>query len=155
MKPTFDSWYWKKMASSRELADETEQVKQLLLSVRTIAMVGVSKNRHRDSYYVAAYLQKAGYRIIPVNPTAGDILGEKTYPDLKSIREPFDIVDIFRKPSDVAQSVDEAIPLKPKAIWLQLGTGLHPELKEKVLNANIRFIQNRCMKVDHQFLIRG
>lgn len=155
MKPTFDSWYWNKMNSSKELTEETERVRELLGEIRTIAVVGVSKSRHRDSHYVASYLQRAGYRIIPVNPTAEEILGERAYPNLTSVQEPIDVVDIFRKPDDVHLSVDEAIPLKPRAVWLQLGTGSHPELADQVKGAGIMFIQNRCMKVDHQFLIRG
>lgn len=143
------------MTSSKELSEETDRVRQLLASIHTIAVVGVSKNRHRDSHYVASYLQRAGYKIVPVNPTADEILGEKAYPDLRSIREQIDVVDIFRKPEEIHFSVDEAIPLKPRAIWLQLGTGTHPELAEKVNQATIMFVQNRCMKVDHQFLIRG
>src|SRR5690606_22092877 len=112
------------------------------------------KNTTRDSNFVGRYLKNADYTIFPVNPTAPQILGIETYNDLASIPVPIDIIDIFRRPEEIAAVVEEAIPLRPKAIWLQLGTGTHPDLKERVESEGIRFIQNRCIKVDHQFLIR-
>ena len=154
MKPTFGSWYDKKMYATPELAEETGHIEGFLPGVETIAVVGLSKNRHKDSHYVAKYMKNAGYKIIPVNPTADEILGQKAYPDLASIPESVDIVDIFLKPELIPLAVDEAIKLNPKAIWLQLGTGTHDDLAEKVKAAGIEFIQNRCIKVDHQFLVR-
>lgn len=154
MKSTFNNWYEKKMRANADIAEETDQAEQLLEEAGIIAIVGISRNPHRDSHYVGRYLQNAGYKIIPVNPGADEILGNKAYPDLQSIPHPVDVVDIFRSPDDIPDVVDEAIEIHPKAVWLQLGTGTHNEVGEKVKKAGIKFFQNRCMKVDHQFLIR-
>lgn len=154
MRKTYNDWYLKKMRATEELSRETDQVEQLLEKVQTIAIVGISRNRHRDSQYVARYLQNAGYKIVPVNPAADEILGEKSYPDLQSIPFPVDVVDIFRRPEDIPDVINEALSINPKVIWLQLGTGTHPEERKKVESENITFVQKRCIKVDHQFLIR-
>ncbi|HBQ60228.1 MAG TPA: hypothetical protein DD671_11565, partial [Balneolaceae bacterium] len=127
MRKTYNDWYLKKMRATEELSKETDQVEQLLEKVQTIAVVGISRNRHRDSQYVARYLQNAGYKVVPVNPAADEILGEKSYPDLQSIPFPVDVVDIFRRPEDIPEVVEEALSINPKVIWLQLGTGDHPE----------------------------
>jgi uncharacterized protein len=154
MEPTFRAWYERKMLATPELVEETRLVETILKSKKTIAIVGISKNTHKDSHYVGRYLKNAGYRVVPVNPTAKHILDEQCYPDLKSIPFEVDVVDIFRKPSEVLQTVDEALTIKPKVIWLQLGTGTHPEALERATRQGCVFIQNRCMKVDHQFLMR-
>ena len=154
MRKTYNDWYLKKMRATEELSKETDQVEQLLEKVQTIAVVGISRNRHRDSQYIARYLQNAGYKVVPVNPAADEILGEKSYPDLQSIPFPVDVVDIFRRPEDIPEVVEEALSINPKVIWLQLGTGDHPEEREKAASKNITFVQKRCIKVDHQFLIR-
>ncbi len=154
MKSTFNGWYEKKMRKTPELSEETDRVESFLPTISTIAIVGISRNRHRDSQYVGRYLQNAGYKIIPVNPAADEILGEQAYPDLASIPFPVDVVNIFRSPDDISQAVDEALAVKPKVIWLQLGTGKHPDQKTKVHEKGVEFVQNRCIKVDHQFLIR-
>lgn len=154
MRNTFTDWYRNKMYATPELAAETDDIAEWLGTVKTIAIVGISKNPTKDSHFVGRYLQKAGYRVIPVNPTADEILGEKCYPDLAGIPGPVDVVDIFRKPEDIPAVVGEAIGISPKAIWLQLGTGEHPELKKSTEEIGIRFVQKRCIKADHQFLIR-
>ncbi len=156
MKNTFNSWYDQKMYATPELADETDRVEGFLGGLKTIAIVGISKNEQKDSHFVGRYLKNAGYRIFPVNPTATEILDQPCYPDLASIPEPVDAVDIFRRPEDIPATVREAMALdpRPKVIWCQLGTGDHPELKAELEAAGVIFIQNRCMKVDHQFLIR-
>jgi uncharacterized protein len=154
LKSTFNGWYEKKMRKTPDLANETDRIESFLPNISTIAIVGISRNRHRDSQYVGRYLQNAGYKIIPVNPSADKILGEKAYPDLESIPFSVDVVNIFRSPDDISQAVDEALAISPKVIWLQLGTGKHPEQKTRVLKTGIEFVQNRCIKVDHQFLIR-
>lgn len=142
------------MRSSSDLSNETDRIEVILDSVKTIAIVGISRNRHKDSNFVGRYLQNAGYRIIPVNPGADEILGEKAYPNLQSVPEQIDIVDVFIKPDHVPKIVAEALRLKPKVIWLQLGTGNHPEEKQRAIDAGVMMVQNRCIKVDHQFLIR-
>lgn len=142
------------MRATPELSAETDAVEQLLEEIQTIAIVGISRNRHKDSHFVGRYLQNAGYRILPVNPGADKILGEQVYPDLKSVPVNVDVVDIFMRPEHIPGIVDQALAVHPKTIWLQLGTGTHPEEARKAALAGVGMIQNRCMKVDHQFLIR-
>ena len=96
-------------------------IEEQLSKSRTIAVVGLSPDPRRDSHRVAKYLQEQGYRIIPVNPMADRVLGEKSYPDLKSVPEPIDMVDIFRRSEHVATIVDEAIEVGAKYIWMQDG----------------------------------
>ncbi len=154
MRTTFNTWYDNKMRSTPELSQETDHIENLLKEIKTIAIVGISRNKHKDSHYVGRYLQNAGYTIIPVNPEADEILGQKAYPDLISIPEQVDAVDVFIKPDYVHLVMNQALEIDPKAIWLQLGTGTHPEQAERAKQAGVFMIQNRCIKVDHQFLIR-
>ncbi|NBC25377.1 MAG: CoA-binding protein [Bacteroidetes bacterium] len=142
------------MRATPELAGETDKIEHWLDNIQTIAIVGISRNRHKDSYFVGRYLQNAGYTIIPVNPGATEILGQKAYPDLVSIPGDIDAVDVFIKPEYVSEIVDQALEIDPKVIWLQLGVGEHPEEIEKANKHGVMMVQNRCMKVDHQFLIR-
>jgi uncharacterized protein len=95
--------------------------KQLLTDLRTIAVVGISTNPGKDSHMVAAYLKKHGYRIIPVNPGADEVLGEKSYPDLRSIPEPVDIVDVFRRPEFLPEIAEQAVAIHAKVLWMQKG----------------------------------
>ena len=154
MRNTFNSWYDKKMRATPEISEETDKIEHWLDNIETIAIVGISRNRHKDSHFVGRYLQKAGYNIIPVNPGADEILGKKAYPNLKSIPEKIDAVDIFIKPEYIPEVVDQALEVDPNVIWLQLGTGEHPGEIEKTKKHDVLMVQNRCMKVDHQFLIR-
>src|SRR5215216_6246680 len=96
-------------------------LKDILLSAKTIASVGLSGNQDKESYWVGAYLKEQGYHIIPVNPTAAEILGEKSYPDLESVPEKIDVVQVFRKPEDVPPVVDGAIKAGAKVVWMQEG----------------------------------
>lgn len=154
MESTYRDWYQKKMFATDELAQETNIALDVLQKSKNIAVVGLSKDRFKDSQYVARYLQNAGYKIIPVNPTAEEILGEKVYKSLSEIPDTIDIVDVFLKPEFIPSFIDEAISVNPKAIWLQLGTGKQQEAKEKSESAGIPLFENRCIKVDHQFLMR-
>ena len=142
------------MRSTPQLSEETDRVQELLKEIKTIAIVGISRNRHKDSRYVGSYLKRAGYKIIPVNPNADTILGETSYPDLESIPENVDAVDVFLPEEWMPEIIEQSIPLEPRAIWLQLGTGKHPEKAGFAKNKNLMIVQNRCMKVDHQFLVR-
>ena len=112
-------------------------------------MVGLSPKPHRDSHEVAKYLQQNGYRIIPVYPRTDSILGEKVYPDLKSIPYEVDVVDIFRKSQDVPPVVDEAIKIGAKAVWMQLGI-VHEEAAAKARDAGLGVVMDRCMLVEHR-----
>jgi predicted CoA-binding protein len=154
MKSTFNNWYDKKMRDTDELSAETDQAEQILDEISTIAIIGLSRSFHKDSQFIGRYLQNAGYQIVPVNPGADEILGEKAYPDLESIPFEIDAVDVFLPQKIIPQAVDQAIEIDPKAIWLQLGTGQNPDEKKKAEEAGIPLFENRCIKVDHQFLIR-
>ena len=116
-------------------------VDEQLLNSKTIAVVGLSDNPQRPSYGVAKYLQSQGYRIIPVNPLIEEALGEKSYPDLKSVPEPIDMVDIFRRSELVPPVVDEAIEVRAKYIWMQDGV-INQEAAAKAEAAGIGVIMD-------------
>ncbi len=126
-------------------------VQDILEKSKVIAVVGLSPKPHRDSHEVARYMQDNGYRIIPVYPRADSILGEKVYPDLKSIPEKVDVVDIFRKSQDVPPVVDEAIEIGAKAVWMQLGI-VHEGAAAKAREAGLGVVMDRCMLVEHRNL---
>lgn len=128
------------------------QMKELLTAARTIAVVGLSDKPDRASYGVAAYLQRAGYRIIPVNPVLkGPVLGEQPVASLSDITEPIDIVDIFRRSEDVPPVVDEAIAVGAKAVWLQLGI-VNDAAAAAAEAAGLAVVQDKCIKVEHAVL---
>lgn len=156
MQTTFNNWYDEKMRATEALEAETNRAEKTLDATSSIAIVGLSRSFHKDSQFVGRYLKNAGYKIIPVNPNADKILGEKSYPDLVSIPSPVDVVDVFLPPGALSKAVDQTLEMdpRPNAIWLQLGTGQNPEEAEKMEGSGIELYQNRCIKVDHQFLIR-
>lgn len=122
-------------------ATNNDLIDEMLKNSKTIAVVGLSDNPARDSHRVSSYLQSQGYRIIPVNPTIAEALGEKSYPDLKSVPEPIDLVDIFRRSELVPPVVDEAIELGVKYIWMQDGV-VDPEAAAKAEAAGIPVVMN-------------
>ena len=122
----------------------TEEIRQLLREVHTIAIVGLSPNESRPSFGVARGLQSKGYRIIPVRPLVDKVLGEKAYPDLESLPDLPDIVDVFRAPAHVPAIVDSCIRLGIKRLWLQDGV-VHEEAAQKAQAAGITGVMNRCM----------
>ena len=124
-------------------------IAKLLAESKTIAVVGLSGDVFRPSYGVAAYMQQQGYRIIPVNPKENEILGERCYPDLASIPEPVDIVDVFRRSEFVPELVREAIRIGAKAVWLQEGVE-HAEAADEGRAAGLVVIENRCILKDHR-----
>jgi uncharacterized protein len=129
-------------------------IKDILTNSRTIAVVGISDKPDRPSYHVAAYLQSAGYDIIPVNPTVDNVLGEKSYPDLASIPHKIDVVDIFRRSETVGPVVDEAIKIGAKAIWLQEGV-INEKACQKASQAGLLVVMDRCMLKEHSNLQHG
>jgi uncharacterized protein len=131
---------------------DKDGLKKLLSEAHTIAVVGMSANTSRDSYRVAEYLQKHGYRIIPVNPAADEILGEKSYPDLKSIPEPVDVVDVFRRPEFVPEIAEEATQIGAKIFWMQFGAE-SKEAAKKARAAGMTVVQDRCMMQEHSRLL--
>jgi uncharacterized protein len=128
-----------------------EEVRQLLTTARTVAVVGLSDKRDRDSYRVAAYLQLQGYRIIPVNPAVDSVLGEKAYARLEDVPEKIDIVDIFRRPDAVPPLVDSAIAVGARAVWMQLGIA-HNAAAEKARAAGLQVVMNKCILIEHRRL---
>ena len=128
-----------------------EEIGELIKNGRTIAVVGLSDRPDRDSYRVAAYMQSRGYRIITVNPHKQEILGEKCHPDLTTISEDVDIVDIFRSVEAIPGIVEEAIKIKAKAVWMQRGLA-HHEAAAKARAAGLAVVQSRCLMVEHKRL---
>lgn len=131
-----------------------QQIKSLLTSAKTIAVVGLSPKETRPSNLVARYLVEAGYRVIPVNPGQSRILGKACYPDLAAIPEPVDIVDIFRKSEEVPAIVVQAIAVGAGAIWMQQGV-VSEEAALQAEAAGLVSIMDRCIKVEHQRLLAG
>lgn len=121
--------------------NSSDQVNIQLTNSKTIAVVGLSPRPERPSHYVAKYLQEQGYRVIPVNPRLENVLGEKCYPDLKSIPEPVDMVDVFRRSSLVGPIVDEAIEIGAKYIWMQDGV-IDKEAAERAKSAGLGVVMN-------------
>jgi predicted CoA-binding protein len=130
----------------------TAEIADILRQSRTVAVVGLSDKLERDSYHVAAYLQKHGYRVIPVNPAVSQVLGEKSYARLEDVPEKIDVVDVFRKPDAVPVIVDAAIAVGAKVVWLQEGI-VHNAAAEKARAAGLRVVQSRCMAKEHHKLM--
>lgn len=130
------------------------QLRRVLKDNHTIAIVGLSADWYRPSYFAAKYMQEHGFRIIPVNPKYTEILGEKCYPDLKSIPEKVDMVDVFRKSTDCAPIAKEAVAIGAKVLWLQLGVE-NDEAKAIAESGGLEFVQNRCVKIEYARLFGG
>jgi uncharacterized protein len=132
---------------------QNDDIQHILQHHRTVAVVGLSPKPHRDSYEVAEYMQRQGWRIIPVNPAAQvtQILGEKVYPTLMDAArvEKIDLVDVFRRSEDVPPVAQEAIAIGAKALWLQLGIE-HPASAAQARAAGLRVVQNKCLLVEHR-----
>jgi predicted CoA-binding protein len=131
---------------------ETLEISRLLRESKNIAVVGLSPKANRPSNQVALYLIEAGYNVIPVNPGQQEILGRKCYPDLESISEHIDIVDIFRRSEDVSPIVESAIGVGARVIWMQQGI-VNEEAAARAREAGLTVIMDRCLKVDHRNLL--
>ena len=130
-----------------------DDIEKIIRESRNVAVVGISNKLGRPSLTVASYLKGQGYRIIPVNPTIQDVNGEKCYPDLGSIPEKVDVVDIFRKPQDVLPVVEEAIRIGAKAIWMQEGI-VNEDAARKAKEAGLQVVMDKCMLKEHARLKR-
>jgi predicted CoA-binding protein len=128
--------------------------KEILSSSRVVAVVGLSPKPTRPSYKVASYLKKKGYKIIPVNPEVKEALGEPSYPDLVSIPEPVDVVDIFRRTEEVPAIVEEAIKIRAKAVWMQEGV-VNEEAASSAKEAGLMVVMNKCMRKERIKLQRN
>ena len=129
-------------------------LRRILKDNHTIAVVGLSADWFRPSYFAAKYMQEHGFRIIPVNPKYTEILGERCYPDLKSIPEKIDIVDVFRKSEDCAPIARDAVAIGAKVLWLQIGV-MNDEARQIADTAGLDFVQNRCVKIEYARLFGG
>jgi len=134
--------------------DHDQKMRDILTSANTIASVGLSSNQEKESYWIVLYLKEQGYRIIPVNPTAAEILGEKAYPSLSDIPGKVDVVQVFRKPEDVPPVVDEAIKIGAKVVWLQEGI-VNNEAAKKAEDAGLQVVMDACMRATHRRLNIG
>ena len=128
-----------------------EEIKEILSRNKNVAVIGMSKNPEKDAYTIPQYLKNKGYKVIPVNPSADEILGEKAYKKLGDVPGPIDIVDVFRPSEDVPNYVDNVISKKPNVFWLQLGIE-NTAAEEKVASAGIKVVFNKCMMAEHKRL---
>ena len=131
-----------------------KEMKEILLSAKTIASFGLSSNQEKESYWIVSYLKEQGYRIIPVNPTATEIMGEKVYPDLESIPDKVDVVQVFRKSEDVPPVVESAIKIGAKVVWMQEGI-INEAAAQKAREAGLQVVMDACMRATHRRLMIG
>jgi predicted CoA-binding protein len=131
--------------------NETSTIPDLLRTARTIAVVGLSNKRWRPSYGVSEYMQRAGYRIIPVNPELSEALGERSYPDVEAVPERIDIVNIFRRSEFAPAIVEAAIRIGAKAIWMQEGV-VNEKAAARARAAGLTVIMDRCLLKEHRKL---
>ena len=129
--------------------NDASAIANLLRSAHTIAVVGLSNKRWRPSYGVSEYMQRAGYRIIPVNPALGEVLGETCYPDIEAVPEAVDIVNIFRRSEFVPEIVDAAIRVGAKAVWMQEGV-VHKGAAARARKAGLTVVMDRCLLKEHR-----
>lgn len=127
---------------------------EILRTARTIAVVGLSSNKFRPSYEVSEYMQRAGYRIIPVNPAESEVLGEKAYATLEDIPERVDLVNVFRRPEYVPEIVEAAIRIGAKAVWLQQDI-VHEAAAQRARDAGLLVVMDRCLFLEHRRLKSG
>lgn len=136
--------------------DDTDipTLRRILQQCRTIAVVGLSAQWHRPSYFAASYLQHQGYRIVPVTPAYAEVLGEKAYPRLRDIPFAVDMVDVFRKTDDVLPVAEDAIAIGARCLWQQLGV-LNHEAAARARAAGLDTVMDRCVKIEHARLFGG
>jgi len=143
------------------MSSSTDQSTAAILKLKTVAVVGLSKDPSKPSHDVAKYLKSHGYRIVPINPTVDEVLGEKSYKSLfdlpEQLKREIDIVDIFRRAEDVPSIIEEAVQLhksfgKPAAVWMQLGI-VNEDAAAKARKAGLQVVMDRCMKIEHGRLV--
>ncbi|GAB2592939.1 CoA-binding protein [Microlunatus antarcticus] len=123
-------------------------IQRVLHTARTVAVVGLSKNELRASFFVGYYLQRHGYRVIPVNPRESEILGQTSYPSLAAIPEPVDVVNVFRAPSALPGIVDETLAVGAPALWCQFGV-IDVDSARRATEAGVTVVMDRCIKIEH------
>ena len=134
--------------------DSNEDLRQLLLASRTIAVVGIKADEAEDAHRVPLYLQRHGYRIVPVNPKLDRVLGARAFSSLSEIDVPVDLVNLFRAPDHIPVHVDEILAMqrRPRAVWMQLGI-VHGASATRLRAEGIQVVQDRCLMVDHRRLL--
>jgi hypothetical protein len=138
----------------KPMVDDIESLRRILAANRVIAVVGLSADWYRPSYFAAKYMQEHGYRIIPVNPKYPEILGERSYASLLDIPEPVGIVDVFRRTADVLPIAQQAVEIGAKVLWQQLGV-LNHEADALAQAAGLDSVMDRCVKIEHARLFGG
>ena len=128
--------------------DDSDKIRRILRNSRTIAVVGLSAQWHRPSYFAAKYMQEHGYRVIPVNPMYDEILGEKCFKSLRDIPHPVDVVDCFRKSAEIPAIAEEAVAIGARVLWMQLGVE-NPAARRIAESAGLEVVENRCVKIEH------
>jgi predicted CoA-binding protein len=136
------------------VVDDVAGLARILAKSRTIAVVGLSANWYRPSYFAAKYLQEHGYRVIPVNPNYADVLGERCYPSVSAIPDAVDVVDGFRKPDEMPALAREAVAKGAKVLWMQLGIR-NDEAARIAGDAGLDVVMDRCMKIEHARILGG
>ena len=136
------------------IVDDIAGLRRILTQHRTIAVVGLSAQWHRPSYFAAKYMQDHGYRIIPVNPNYDEVLGEKSYPALTEVTEPVGIVDCFRKASEMVPIARDAVAIGAKVLWMQLGIR-NDEAARIATDAGLDVVMNRCVKIEYARIMGG
>jgi len=136
------------------IVDDIAGLRRILAQTRTIAVVGLSANWYRPSNFAAKYMQDKGYRVIPVNPTYTEVLGQRCYPNLTAIGGPVDVVDCFRKSQDIVPIAREAVAIGAKVLWMQLGVR-NEEAARIALDAGLDVVMDRCVKIEHARILGG
>ena len=136
------------------IVDDVAGLRRILARSRTLAVVGLSAQWYRPSYFAAKYMQDHGYRIVPVNPRYEEVLGQKCYPDLRSIPHAVDLVDCFRKASDIPPLAEDAIAIGAKVLWMQLGI-VNEAAAQRAVAAGLDVVMNRCVKIEHARILGG
>jgi len=136
------------------LVDDIAGLRRILVSSRSLAIVGISANWYRPSYFAAKYMQDHGYRIYPINPNYTEVLGERCYPDVESIPEPVDIVDCFRKPGEIVPLARSAVAKGAKVLWMQLGIR-NDDAAAIALAGGLDVVADRCVKIEHARILGG
>jgi predicted CoA-binding protein len=136
------------------IVDDIAGLTRILGQTRTIAVVGLSADWFRPSYFAAKYLRDHGYRIVPVNPRYAEVLGERAYPSLGAIPEPVDVVDCFRKPGEIVPLAREAVAIGARVLWMQLGIR-NDEAAAIASAAGLDVVMDRCIKIEHGRLLGG
>jgi predicted CoA-binding protein len=136
------------------IVDDIAGLRRILAQSRTLAVVGLSAHWYRPSYFAAKYMQDHGYRVIPVNPTYADVLGERCYPDVAAIPDRVDIVDCFRKSEEIVPIARDAVAKGARVLWMQLGIR-NEDAARIACDAGLDVVMDRCVKIEHARIMGG